>query len=719
MSKRINSNLEDIIKVILDKNSTVKQLAKVSKDLFDFFDPTSSFKNINHLNVKNLVKSTLLDSGVAISPPEAASCIVEYMRTTKFLRGVYEAIIDMKEKFNGQKIHLLYAGTGPFATLVTPLLHLFDPKDLEVTFLDIHENSLDNLKALLETLNLTEFVKEYVCEDASNYKLASKAHIILSETMRSALEDEPQVNITLNLLPQVYEGGLFLPQKIELALEKGVGESLCTILDLDTTKELSSDNIINCKEYTVDDVSKDLDLLYLTTTIFVYKDNILKTNESNLNTPKELSFEEPLKENQKILFDYEFKGKPKVNYEIKKTNINPNLASSDKQIRELLASKKPIKIEKNELALVSNNTIGNILSSNRSLESYTQTQKDLTLLHNNLKGIFDFAKVPMELRDRQFLNKTGYAMSPENALNTINDVFRVSGFIRAIDLAIKDLKEVFKDEPLHIVYPACGPLAPLLIPLLIHYSTNNIYTPKDIKITFIDIQQGAIMALVNLLKVMNLDSYIEGIECIDAVDYRTNKDVHLVVLEAMQHGFTKEGHLSIAKHFSDLLHPKGIFLPQNVTISAILAVGEQEYNLQFKGEKLVSSFAKKEESQNQRIPVGKILEVNIENLRNMEIMELDANTRLIECASHIIPDFELGDKQYLMLFTTNIHIYKDEYIDEYDSGITHPLPDMSICVNFIPNTDKQESDIYLNSGDTINFYYKLVGLPGFLVTKGE
>lgn len=719
MSKRINSNLEDIIKVILDKNSSTMQLMKVSKDLLDFFDQFSGLKNINHLNLKDLTQSTLLDSGVAISPPEAASCIAEYMRTTKFLRGVYEAIIDMKEKFNGEKIHLLYAGTGPFATLITPLLHLFDPKDLEVTFLDIHESSLNILKSLYQTLNLTEFVKEYRCEDASTYKLASKTHIILSETMRSALEDEPQVNITLNLLPQVCEGGLFLPQRIELTLEKGVGKPLDTILNLDTTKELSSDNIISCKEYKVDDEIKNLTLLYLTTTIFVYKDNILRTNESNLNTPKELSFKEPLKENQKIVFDYEFKSKPKINYEITQIDANPNLVSSDKQIRELLSSKKALTIEKNELALVSNNTIRNILSSNRSLESYTQTQKDLTLLHNNLKGIFDFAKVPMELRDRQFLNKTGYAMSPANALSTITDVFRVSGFIRAIDLAIKDLKEVFKDEPLHIVYPACGPLAPLLIPLLIHYSSNNIYTSKDIKITFIDIQQGAIMALINLLKVMQLDSYVEGIECIDAVEYKTNKDIHLVVLEAMQHGFSKEGHLSIAKHFSDLLHPEGLFLPQNVSISAILAVGEQEYNIQFKGEKLVSSFAKKEESQNQRILVGKILDVNIENLRNMEIMELGVNTRLIECASHIIPDFKQGEEQYIMLFTTNIHIYKDEHIDEYDSGITHPLPDMNICVNFIPNTDKQESDIYLNSGDTINFYYKLVGLPGFLVTKEE
>lgn len=391
---------------------------------------------------------------------------------------------------------------------------------------------------------------------------------------------------------------------------------------------------------------------------------------------------------------------------------------NDNQIRELLNPSVSSELEKSIITKKSSSLVSKILSTN-TLDAYDEIKQHLTVLYVHLKNIFDYAKVPIELRDRQFLNKTGFAMSPANAITTIQDVYRVSGFIRAIDLAIKDLKDIFEDKPLHIVYPACGPLAPLLVPLLVYYNSNNIYSAKDIKVTFIDIQEGAVISLVNLLKLMQLDSFVEDIKCMDAVDYKSEKDIHLVVLEAMQHGFTKEGHLSISKHFSHLLHPSGLFLPQNIRVSAILAVGEQEYNVQFKDEKFVSSFAKKEEVQNRRVPVGKIFDVNKETLRNMEIIELDVNTRLIKCSSHIIPDFEQGEEQYIMLFTTNIHIYKDEHIDEYDSGITHPLPDMNICVNFIPNTDKQESDIYLNSGDTITFYYKLVGLPGFLVTKGE
>lgn len=720
MSKRINHNLEDITKVILDKSSSPSHLESVSKELFEFFDKSISFGNINHLDAKGLTKGTHLDSGLATSTPEATVCIVDSMRIVKFIRGVYGAIVDLKEKFKGEKLHLLYAGTGSYATLVTPLLHLFDSKDIEISFLDVDESSLNSLKILLQTLDLQEFVKDYICEDAIKYKISSKTHIILSEIMSAALEKKFQVNVTLNLSPQLCEGGVFLPQKIGLTLEKDSSEILGTILALDTTKSLSRDTIIKTKEYIVDDKIKNLSKLYLITSISIYKNNTLRVNESDLNRVVELSFDEYLKDGQKILFDYEFKYKPRIKYELKtiEKNINSSLITSDKQIRELLSPKKELKIEKNKLTLVSNSAIKNILNTQKSLESYSQTKKQLSLLYDNLKGIFDYAKIPMELRNRQFLNKTGYAMSPAHAITTINDVFRVSGFVRAIDMAIKDLKEIFKDEPLHIVYPACGPLAPLVLPLLIHYNSNGIYTPNDLKVTFIDIQQGAIIALVNLLKVMGLDSYVQSIECIDAVAYKTDKNIHLVVLEAMQHGFTKEGHLSISKHFSYLLHPKGVFLPKSVSISAVLAVGEEEYNTQFKDEEFVSSFVKKEEIQQKRISLGEILEVSIDSLRAMEIMELNENTRLIKCSSHKIPFFEKSQVQnHIMLFTTNIHIYKNEYIDEYDSGITHPLPDMSICINFIPKNDKRESDIYVKSGDTLNFFYKLVGIPGFLVTR--
>ncbi len=393
-----------------------------------------------------------------------------------------------------------------------------------------------------------------------------------------------------------------------------------------------------------------------------------------------------------------------------------NLLVNDKQIRELLHPLAPANLDKKEIIENSTSLINTILTSNTA-DAYNTTKMQLTTLYENLKDVFDYAKIPMELRDRQFLNKTGYAMSPAHAITSIQDVFRVSAFVKSIDKAIKDLQKIYKEETLHIVYPACGPLAPLLIPLLAYYKNNGIYDETELQVTFIDIQEGAILSLVEILKVSGLDVFVKNILLIDAVDYKTQEKIHLVVLEAMQHGFTREGHLSISKHFAELLDKDGIFLPQEIRIDAVLVVGEEEYNTQWKDVDLIASHNMDQEIKDKRVVLGSILEINLETLRAMEIMELNENTRLVKCATHTIPHFGDNHDKRIMLFATTMTIYKNETINEYDSGITHPLPNMDICINFIPKADQKATDLYVVSGDSITFYYKLVGLPGFLVTK--
>ena len=392
------------------------------------------------------------------------------------------------------------------------------------------------------------------------------------------------------------------------------------------------------------------------------------------------------------------------------------LVVNDQQIRELLNPLKPANLEKKEIIESSSSLIDTVLSSN-TIDTYNKTKIQLTTLYNNLKDVFDYAQVPLELRDRQFLNKTGFAMSPANAITTIQDVFRVSAFVKGIDKAIKDLQQIYKDETLHIVYPACGPLAPLLVPLLAYYKSNNIYDEKQLQITFIDIQEGAILSLVEILKVSGLDVFVKDILLVDAVDYKSKEKIHLVVLEAMQHGFTKEGHLSISKHFATLLDKDGIFLPQEVKVDAVLTIGEEEYNTQWKDSEYTSFANINQEILDKRINLGTILKVSLETLQNMEILDLDENTKLIKCSTLAIPNFKDNYDKRIMLFSTNVIIYKDIKLSEYDSGITHPLPNMDICINFIPKRDKRATDLYVKSGDDLTFYYKLVGLPGFLVTK--
>lgn len=393
---------------------------------------------------------------------------------------------------------------------------------------------------------------------------------------------------------------------------------------------------------------------------------------------------------------------------------------SNSQLRELLNPKEPASLDGQVLISSSSDVVASMLNASDSVESYEKTKQELSTLYDGLKCILDVADVPPELQQRQFLNKTGLAMSPQHALTTINDVLRVSAFVRAIHRAIGDLKQRF-NKPLHIVYPACGPLAPLLMPLLAYYKHQNIYSADDLSVTLIDIQQGAVMSLQKLFHASGLDCYIREIICADAVDYHKppNQTIHLVILEAMQHGFSTEGHLAIAMHFARLLDNHGIFLPQKISIEAVLSSGQREFVDQWHDQQRCRSVSTNNVIINERIRLGTVLEITRQSLLTLEKIPVDEFTSLIHCSNLKIPDFEQGEQQKVLLFCCRIDIYGDEVINEYDSGITHPFPDLNICINFVPKADLRDDDLLVRSGDTLGFFYRMNGMPGFLVTRQD
>jgi len=327
-----NKELEEITQILLNKDSTHIDLLNTSRGLAEFFEHFSHVSTkISHYEAQGEEKHTYLDSGIAISPLDAAICTNEYMRTTKYIRGVYEAISDLLLEFTDEKIHILYAGCGPYATLIIPILSLFDPKRVEVSFLDIHQSSLDSVKNILKGLNLEDFVSEYIEGDASKYKVSKATHLMITETMKAAFSDEPQVPITLNLLPQLNPKGIFIPQRVLVGFEEAYytmvekdnmffnqkdSKYLCDVMDMDSSKNLLKDNIVTNKKYSLisdPEVKRDFQF---TTIIYLYKEHILGENECSLNIPKILRFEkEPLKGDE-INFKYLFSNKPKIDYKL-------------------------------------------------------------------------------------------------------------------------------------------------------------------------------------------------------------------------------------------------------------------------------------------------------------------------------------------------------------------------------------------------------------------
>ncbi|MBO9479973.1 hypothetical protein [Salinisphaera sp. G21_0] len=344
----------------------------------------------------------------------------------------------------------------------------------------------------------------------------------------------------------------------------------------------------------------------------------------------------------------------------------------------------------------------------------------LEKLFEHQHNIYNGCDISSALRKRQYIGRHGLVMSPDYGITTQKDSLRVRAFIRAINHAVAKLVK-HTPGPLHIVYPACGPLAPLLLPLIAYYQQLGLYSGQDLQITLIDMQPGAVASLHAQVDALQITPFIRDIQLLDGCMYETSEPVHIVVLEAMQHGFSREGHLALARHFASRIEPGGFFIPREVSLRAVINEGQQEYNDQWQdksGQVFAANMS--QETLERRIDLGEILSLTLESLRNLPEQVIDEFTSLIQCGTVTLPELPEHMKHPIMMICTRVitgdNGEDQEIIGEYDSGITHPLPDMQACINFVP-TEPKPGDLLVNSGDQLTFYYRLNGLPGFLPVK--
>lgn len=212
------------------ENRLLKQLMDLAIRIFKSESPIETSAELKELIATNAsyrlspqrdiaAGESRLRSGLAVSPTMAAMCANEPLRTHQFILGFYQAVESLLTQDSSRTVSVLYAGCGPWATLALPLMAHYSASQLQITFLDIHAESIASAQELTHKLGLEERVAGFEVVDACEYRIAKNhiPNIVLTETMNVTLRNEPQVTISRNLLLQAPQA-ILIPQEVSVEL---------------------------------------------------------------------------------------------------------------------------------------------------------------------------------------------------------------------------------------------------------------------------------------------------------------------------------------------------------------------------------------------------------------------------------------------------------------------------------------------------------------------
>ena len=334
---RLNiEKLRQITTVFLEEELDYQRLTKAIKEYKDLLVELSGVELESDLHRKDI----RFDNGIAIGTTWAAMCIDDIVRTRQFIRGTIKAIEDLL-KIKSKPIHILYAGSGPFATLVLPLFSKYTEEEIQVKILEVNAISIENVNRVISKLGFDKYIQDIECEDATRYQIVDNQRIdlLISETMQSALVKEQQVPIMLNLINQLDEDVIVIPQEVrlDLALQKrGVGisdglikryEILETLLEFNKSyvknyfgsksKKAERSRIIDKTISLPEDLKENYTNLVILTNIEVYGDEEITYNQSSLTLPEVLTDVSYKAENKnEIAIRYELEPIPRFEYEL-------------------------------------------------------------------------------------------------------------------------------------------------------------------------------------------------------------------------------------------------------------------------------------------------------------------------------------------------------------------------------------------------------------------
>ena len=312
-------NLKSITDALLSPVLDYSNIRKASLSLKELFSEAVSFHDLEAANQLRIPTK----AGMAIDPRSAASCLIDMMRTRKFILGIRHAIEERLKMKPERPVTVLYAGTGPFASLLTPLITIFRPAQLKMILMELNPVSIQYLKKIVQQFGMEDYLIDLVHADAATWSIPGNQQpdIIVSETMNNALQKEPQVSIVANLLSQCNRAPLLIPEliKVDVCLVGDTNKYPEAILSLKTLIELDAETAVRIKN-NPDDVpalspgiivtisglpDSQYKQLVLCTAIHIFGQHRLGINESGLTIPHILRMTDSFtKYPVRLLFQY-------------------------------------------------------------------------------------------------------------------------------------------------------------------------------------------------------------------------------------------------------------------------------------------------------------------------------------------------------------------------------------------------------------------------------
>ena len=147
-----------------------------------------------------------------LSVRESIRCIRDEIRTKKFLLGIREAIAKL-DSFGTDLIRMCDAGTGAIPVLAIYAALCSDK--IRCDALELNSNAARIAREIVRECGLQDRI-QVIQTDATKFQPDEPLDFLISETMHSGLTAEPIVQIISNLQPYVRDGGVTLPNRVNV-----------------------------------------------------------------------------------------------------------------------------------------------------------------------------------------------------------------------------------------------------------------------------------------------------------------------------------------------------------------------------------------------------------------------------------------------------------------------------------------------------------------------